>query len=272
MLLLAAWPPAPVRAAEPPSRAELLADVTAVQPGKDFALGVRISLDPGWHTYWANPGDSGMAPELAWTLPEGAALAGALLYPAPTRFADGDLITFGYAHEVLLIQPIRVSEQVPAGARLTIRLQLRWLICKDLCRTASADLERTVSVQSDAPTAAPPEAARFASARQASSSPLPGWRWRASAGRKTITLCVAQPEGAPTPDMKSATFFPLQRDVVAYAPAPWRRTGGQYCLELRRFDAGAKLPERLLGVLVLSPDAPDARRAITVDVPLKAEP
>ena len=53
------------------SRAELLSDRDAVGPGERFTLALRLRLSPGWHTYWLNPGDSGMAPEFRWTLPEG---------------------------------------------------------------------------------------------------------------------------------------------------------------------------------------------------------
>lgn len=137
---------------------------------------------------------------------------------------------------------------------------------------ASADLARVLPVQTDAPAAPHLEAARFAQARQALPAALPGWLWEARASRRFITLCVASPARQTTPDMRAAVFFPLQREVVDYAPVAWRRSGGWQCLELRRFEAGAKLPARLVGVLVLPPAAPAARRVVVVDVPLKAEP
>jgi len=47
-------------AADPPSEARLIADVQSIQPGVPFRAGVLITMRDNWHTYWLNPGDSGM--------------------------------------------------------------------------------------------------------------------------------------------------------------------------------------------------------------------
>jgi len=76
--------------------ATLLADVDSVKAGKTFNLGVLLKIKPGWHVYWKNPGDSGMATKVNWKLPQGFE-AGELRFPVPTRFVQpGDVITFGY--------------------------------------------------------------------------------------------------------------------------------------------------------------------------------
>src|ERR1700722_18633836 len=77
-------------------KAELLADVSAIQPGKPFWLGVRLMIDPSWHVYWKNPGDSGLPTRVKLTVPDGFT-AGAIQFPTPNRFQQpGNIIAFGY--------------------------------------------------------------------------------------------------------------------------------------------------------------------------------
>ncbi len=78
------------RAATEQVAAQLVASVAAVQPGSDFYLGLNQQIIPHWHTYWVNPGDSGNATTIEWSLPEGAT-AGDILWPSPSRFSLGPI-------------------------------------------------------------------------------------------------------------------------------------------------------------------------------------
>src|SRR6516165_2097524 len=111
ILLLAAVPAVPVCALES-SRAvaSLVSEVDAVTPGRPFRVGLRLQLAPGWHTYWQNPGDAGVPPELALELP-GGVTAGPIAWPAPQHIPEGPLMTYAYTGEVLL--PVTLT---PAGA------------------------------------------------------------------------------------------------------------------------------------------------------------
>ena len=60
----------------------LAAEVASVAPGQPFRIGLRQRMAPGWHTYWQNPGDAGLPPDVTLTLPEGAG-AGPIQWPAP---------------------------------------------------------------------------------------------------------------------------------------------------------------------------------------------
>ena len=89
---------APLRAEPVPAEhvaVELIAERTALVPGGTAWLGLRLRHDPHWHTYWINPGDSGLETRLKWTLPPGFQ-AGAIAWPAPRRLAAGELTNFGY--------------------------------------------------------------------------------------------------------------------------------------------------------------------------------
>src|SRR5208283_6238958 len=88
-------------------------DTDAVSPGTPFQIGLRFRLAPGWHTYWRNPGDAGVAPELDLALPKGV-VAGPLAWPAPQRVTEGPLMTYAYTGEVLLPLTVTPAPGTPA--------------------------------------------------------------------------------------------------------------------------------------------------------------
>jgi len=57
--------------------AELVAEQDALVPGTTATVALRLAIEPGWHTYWRNPGESGLPTTLGWRLPQGYA-AGAI--------------------------------------------------------------------------------------------------------------------------------------------------------------------------------------------------
>src|SRR5208337_3717308 len=86
-----AWALESTSAVSPRATVSLVSDTDAVSPGTPFQIGLRFRLAPGWHTYWRNPGDAGVAPELDLALPKGAT-AGPLAWPAPQRVTEGPLM------------------------------------------------------------------------------------------------------------------------------------------------------------------------------------
>src|SRR6516162_3885902 len=82
----------------------LVADHAGIAPGQTIHLALRQQIQPHWHTYWKNPGDSGEPPRLAWTLPAGFA-TGDTVWPTPGKIPVGPLMNYGYEGEVLLPIP-----------------------------------------------------------------------------------------------------------------------------------------------------------------------
>src|SRR5215471_10707296 len=83
-------------------RAELLADVAAVKPGEPFWVALRQTIRPKWHTYWKNPGESGLPTEIKWSLPAGVT-ADPIVWPTPHLFNVGGVINYGYQDEAVLL-------------------------------------------------------------------------------------------------------------------------------------------------------------------------
>ena len=121
------------------ARVALVADHAAVVPGQSFKAGLRIEHDKGWHTYWANPGDSGLPTRFDWTLPTGAS-ASAIEWPLPERLLASGLTNFGYSDSLLLAATLRVPDEAVAGSRFRATLRARWLICEETCIPDEATL------------------------------------------------------------------------------------------------------------------------------------
>ncbi|MFM2403013.1 MAG: hypothetical protein RL223_893 [Pseudomonadota bacterium] len=178
-LAAALWLPGPAGAASsvvttPQVRAELIAHAPeGVGPGKPLWLGLKIEHQPHWHTYWKNPGDSGLPTALQWTLPAGVDV-GEIDWPTPQRLPIGTLVNFGYEGPVLLPVPVQMPATLPqtsaigAGATapagtLPVRLRADWLVCKEVCIPEGGDFALDLPIA--AATAA--HAALFEAARAA---------------------------------------------------------------------------------------------------------
>jgi thiol:disulfide interchange protein/DsbC/DsbD-like thiol-disulfide interchange protein len=121
-------------------RAELLAHAPeGIAPGKPLWLGLQLTHAPHWHTYWKNPGDSGLPTTFKWTLPEGLS-AGDIDWPTPKRLPIGPLLNFGYDGTVLLPVPVSV-ESAQGGKTIRVKLEADWLVCEIECIPQSGTFE-----------------------------------------------------------------------------------------------------------------------------------
>lgn len=107
--------------------------------GEVLGFGVDIRLQPGWKTYWSNPGDSGVPPRFDWSGSENVARV-EVAYPAPRRFRDGGAWSIGYAERVIF--PVSVVPEDPARP-VRLVLDLDYAVCRDICVPAEASLEIT---------------------------------------------------------------------------------------------------------------------------------
>ena len=132
----------------PTVEVQLLADTAAVGGGDRFDLVVHFAIEPGWHIYWENPGDTGMATTARLDGPAGYQLD-RLRFPGPTRYHDEGtrFLTYGYAEGTALFVEVEAPEEVEAPARFTA--DVRWLAChtddgRCVFQTAQAELELPV--------------------------------------------------------------------------------------------------------------------------------
>ena len=267
--LAADEPPAAGPLRSGPAEATLLADAASYQAGVPFLAALRLKLDPGWHTYWRQPGEGGMAPSLEWKLPPGWK-AGETGFPPPTRFLTGDLANFGYKGEVLLtvqITPPAAAAAAHAGLPAArIALKASWLTCDD-----SACLPGDASLSLLLPAGEPqdsPEAAAIQAARRAVPQPDPSLRLALETpaeGPLRLTL-VRQTKAAASPDPAACAVFPAVSGIVDDASVIRFQPAGEnrWTAEAARSpypDAGARL------VLILVPSAGGPAVEITQSSP-----
>jgi len=120
-------------------RPSLISDVSSIEPGQKFRIGILYRIEPGWHIYWKNSGDSGIPTKIAWTLPAGFQV-GDLQWPLPLRDKEpGDLEVFDYQSEVLLFAEVVAPATLPTGP-ITIKANTDWLVCENLCVPGKAQL------------------------------------------------------------------------------------------------------------------------------------
>ncbi len=119
-------------------------DPIRIEAGGTALVAAVLSIEPGWHVYWRNPGDSGMAPSLRWTLPEGL-VARAIRWPRPMVFASEHETNYGYEREVGLIVEIEAAAEAKPG-NFDGRLRADWMVCKELCLLGSGTAAFKVEV------------------------------------------------------------------------------------------------------------------------------
>jgi thiol:disulfide interchange protein DsbD len=143
----------------------LVADTTAVVPGKPFTILLQLKMKDGWHTYWRFGGDSGLPPKAEWQLPEGFT-AGPIQWPIPTKHFDSDTdqTTYIYEHEALLPVQITPPAQI-SGKEVTLKAMLSWLVCEKICVPGKGDVSITLPVASQVAQAAEANTELFATAR-----------------------------------------------------------------------------------------------------------
>lgn len=132
-ILLVLIPYAPSQAAEDGNHAavRIVPERTAVGPGETILVAIEQTIDPGWHTYWKNPGDSGTAPVIEWTLPPGFT-AGDIRWPPPKKILIESMGNYGYEGTVTLLQEITASHDMPPGP-VVLKMEIGLLVCSDIC-------------------------------------------------------------------------------------------------------------------------------------------
>jgi thiol:disulfide interchange protein DsbD len=196
-------------------RAELLANAPdGVQPGKPLWVGLRIAHQPHWHTYWKNPGDSGLPTQLTWTLPAGIE-AGEVAWPVPRKIGLGTLANYGYEGTVLLPVPLTVTpafKPSPFGAA-EIQLKASWLVCEKECIPEEGSFVLKLPVASSTALNGP----EFQAALDAQPKPLAaGGEARVAGDKLEITV-----PGLPASERgKTLELFPETGEVIQNA-APW---------------------------------------------------
>jgi thiol:disulfide interchange protein DsbD len=245
--------------------ASLVAQSRNAVPGQPLQLALRQQIADGWHTYWINPGDSGEATTIDWTLPSGFK-ADPIVWPTPVRFSYGPVVGYGYKTEVFLPVTIHVPADAPPGTDVLLSAHVNWLVCSDECVPEEARLTISLPVGSKME---PDPRWTEAFASTASKIPVPN-PFPVSAARSgdAITLHLATGDATQLSDV---AFFPLDAGVLqSDAPQTVAKDARGLTLTLQR-DRTGPIPTALNGVLAfrdMNADRSDTIRSIAIIAPI----
>ena len=278
-----AVPAAPGHAAAaktPHVTAELMAQRSAVQPGQPVQIGLRLQHIPHWHTYWRNPGDSGLPTTLNWTLPAGSRI-GEITWPAPRRLPIGPLVNYGYEGDLLLPMSYTAPADAAPGSTLSLRAKADWLVCREVCIPESATLELQLPVV-DAQTT-PGASMRTPQFERAAEQQAVPWRaGQASvqqAGRELLLTLEFNPPRPTAGKLPAVHVFPYAEQVLEPARHTLYQTAGGYAVKLALMD-GAQAPATIDGIAVVQADSTpggptiwgNAHRAAEFSAPVRVVP
>jgi DsbC/DsbD-like thiol-disulfide interchange protein len=235
-----------------------------ITPGAGLQLGVHFVLEPGWHIYWINPGDSGQPPSFKWQLPSGFS-AGEIQWPRPERMQPSKQLTdYGYHDAILLPVTLHVPPALDNRTSTEIGVEAKWLICREVCIPEHAQLRLSLPVAAQAKED-PSSAQLFAATEKLLPQPVPrGWKASATSAKDEFVLAITA--GKP---VTKAIFFPLEPGQVDN-PAPQKlepsSTGAR--IRLKKSDMLLHPIAVLRGVLVI-PDGPAYRIEAPVQQPIQ---
>jgi len=242
----------------------LLADSQA-RPGETVMAGIQLRMEPLWHTYWRNPGDSGMATTVEWQLPPGVT-AGEIQWPAPEKVAASDLTTYNYENEVVLLVPLTLASNLPPGP-LDLKAHVSWLECQEQCLPADQEVTASLTVAPETK----PSANAAVLADWLKKMPLDGsalgvtahWEAAISTNSRPVVLEWSANTAPPAAD-----FFAYASDNYETAPTTklLSSANGKVRLQTTITKTGGDWPKEIPGLLIVGTGGkPDA---YTVNVPV----
>src|SRR5438067_11062775 len=229
-------------------RAELLADTKAIVPGKPFTVGLLLRMAPGWHTYWKFSGDAGLPTEMKWKLPLGWKI-GEIQWPIPLKTIDpGDIETYGYQDEVLLMQEIRPPLKLDVSS-VQLAAEANWLVCEKICIPGSAILRLDLPVASSSD---PANAGVFARYRRLVPQNWPGPNVATASWSRVgseLRLKISSEMLAKSPPLD---FFPLlEQDTIVGHPAVQSRNNNEIVFRIP-LESAAKNLSSMAGLVVFA--------------------
>lgn len=241
-------------------KAQLISSVETVKAGDEIYLGVHQRIAPHWHTYWLNPGDSGIATTIQWALPKGAS-ASDILWPIPSRHRMGPVTNYGYADEVTLLSKVKVPSDIEVGTYFSLQATVDWLVCHEECIPQQATLSLTLPVSE---TSKVSRSGKLLVNKALSQQPVASpWPLSAQLGKDGLTLNIHRKSIHGSENAHSTELTSTQVQDVWFYPEKWgnisqsadqsRQVDGEFTrIKLRAGDAPLKAGEPLIGVLVVT--------------------
>ena len=228
----------------------LTVELTTLAPqiaaGGTLQAGLVITIEEHWHVYWINPGDSGLPPEVKWTLPAGITAA-PLQFPAPQMLPLGPLMDFGYEDLVAFPITLTAAPGLKPG-KVHLDAHVNWLVCAAQCLPGKAHLGLDLDIV-PGPLPDPPLVGALGTAITNLPKPLPaGMSVTAVGGSQKILVTLTTGSA-----IKDADFYPFDADQIEN-PAGQGVQGlpDGVSFRLQRASDSTALPKTLHGLIKFS--------------------
>lgn len=128
----------------------LLSERDAIVPGETSWIAVHFAIEPEWHLYWKNAGDTGEPPTFKWDVPEGLSV-GEAVWPAPKRYVSpGDILDYTFEGELVVLFPLEAERALVSAEKVTLSVKTDYLICKSMCLFGDGAASLTLLVRESA--------------------------------------------------------------------------------------------------------------------------
>ncbi len=200
------------------ARISLIKDHSDFVPGTSINIGLKVSMDKGWHTYWRNPGDSGGPIEIDWNLPKGFIVSD-IKWPLPEKIEYPPLMTYGY--EDFVIYPMVLSIP-PDYSDDYFEMSADILICADVCIPESGKISSNLlDIESDSLI----------------------YEWLESVPSKSLPIATSLNDNnleikfTFEKEIKEIYFFPDENDSIDYSSKQnFYKKDGSYYLSIKLFN------------------------------------
>lgn len=176
--------------ADQPLIVTLVSEVTSIQPGRPFYVGLHLHHGTGYHSYWKFPGVAGVPPGMQWKLPAGFE-AGEIEWPEPQRVLMFQIKCQGFERDVVL--PMRITPPANLKPGQTVRLEGRsfWMSCLQVCTPGFTDLALNLPVKAEPPQFDEKWRPLFEAERARYAQPSAAWTATAVEKNQTVTLTLS---------------------------------------------------------------------------------
>lgn len=202
---------------QPHIEVELISEHQSWQPGTTQWLGFLMRPEHHWHTYWKNPGDSGLATQLLFESQVSGVSFGAIQWPTPERIVVSEITNFGYEGDTLLMVPVTLADSM-TGDNIELSLSASWLVCKEICIPGESQHQLTLPLGSSTPS--PSQfAAVFQHTRTQLPKPLPGAELRFALNPQNSAQVTLQLRDSSELDANKLELFATQEEFLAASAA-----------------------------------------------------
>ena len=255
-----------------PITVTLVSEVTAIEPGSTFSVGILQTMAPGYHTYWKNPGTVGMSTRVEWDLPDGFA-AGDIQWPIPSVTNMSGYRVWGYERKALLVVNLNAPKTLKPGDVIEIKGATAWMCCGAQCHPGNKVLALRLPVVK-ARSVDEKLAPDFDTVRRQQPKQTDAWRVTCRKAGGTFVLTVVPVGEVMKRDPGSVQFFGYDRLISSDKPQRVQRVGRQYVIRMPEEAYTNAGGDRMRGILVASRNwavGPDSR-VMSVDVPITQAP